>query len=89
MTIQLLVSVRNAEEAVQAADSGADIIDVKEPEFGSLGFAGGATIREVVDAVAGRDAALRLVEVAVDHRQALESRHCRHIGVDRGHDDVP
>lgn len=54
MTIQLLVSVRNAEEAVQAADSGADIIDVKEPEFGSLGFAGGATIREVVDAVAGR-----------------------------------
>jgi uncharacterized protein (UPF0264 family) len=54
MTIQLLVSVRNAEEAVQAADSGADIIDVKEPEFGSLGFAGAATIREVVDAVAGR-----------------------------------
>ncbi len=54
MTIQLLVSVRNAQEAVDAADSGADIIDVKEPEFGSLGFAGAAAIRDVVDAVAGR-----------------------------------
>jgi (5-formylfuran-3-yl)methyl phosphate synthase len=54
MTIQLLVSVRNAQEALQAADSGADIIDVKEPDFGSLGFAGAATIRDVVDAVAGR-----------------------------------
>ncbi len=54
MTIRLLVSVRNAQEAVIATDGGADIIDVKEPGFGSLGFAGAATIREVVDAVADR-----------------------------------
>ncbi|MDG2126708.1 MAG: (5-formylfuran-3-yl)methyl phosphate synthase [Fuerstiella sp.] len=54
MTIQLLVSVRDAAEAVIAADSGADIVDVKEPEFGSLGFAGAATIRDIIDAVDGR-----------------------------------
>jgi (5-formylfuran-3-yl)methyl phosphate synthase len=54
MTIQLLVSVRNAQEAVIAADSGADIVDVKEPDRGSLGFAGAATVRDVVDAVADR-----------------------------------
>ncbi len=54
MTIRLLVSVRNSREAVIAADGGADIIDVKEPGFGSLGFAGASTIREVVDAVANR-----------------------------------
>ncbi|MEO2015079.1 MAG: (5-formylfuran-3-yl)methyl phosphate synthase [Fuerstiella sp.] len=54
MTIQLLVSVRNSQEAMIAADGGADIIDVKEPDSGSLGFAGAATIRDVVDAVADR-----------------------------------
>ena len=36
---RLLVSVRNAEEAVSAIRGGADIIDVKEPAHGSLGRA--------------------------------------------------
>lgn len=45
--IQLLVSVRNAIEAVAAADGGADIIDVKDPEQGSLGFAGWEVIQSI------------------------------------------
>jgi len=52
--MQLLVSVRNASEALVAARSGADIIDVKEPTLGSLGFAGWGIINSVVDAV-GKD----------------------------------
>ncbi|MCP4788264.1 MAG: hypothetical protein GY903_09355 [Fuerstiella sp.] len=54
MTIQLLVSVRNSQEAEIATDGGADIIDVKEPDSGSLGFAGAVAIREVVDVVDNR-----------------------------------
>ena len=43
----LLVSVRNAEEAVAAFSAGADVIDVKEPSRGSLGMADVACRREV------------------------------------------
>ena len=39
--------------------------------------------------VTGRDPVLGLVEVAVDHRQALQRRHRRRIGVDGGHVGVP
>lgn len=45
--LQLLVSVRNAEEAIAAADGGADIIDVKDPDQGALGFAGWEKIQEI------------------------------------------
>lgn len=50
----LLVSVRDADEAQDAVDSGADLIDVKEPRAGSLGAATPQTIAAVIDAVAGR-----------------------------------
>jgi len=50
----LLVSVRDAMEARAALEGGADVIDVKEPNRGSLGPADSATIAAVVDAVAGR-----------------------------------
>lgn len=50
----LLVSVRNAEEAVAALAGGANVIDVKEPRRGSLGAAEAHTIAEVVQAVQGR-----------------------------------
>lgn len=40
---KLLVSVRNAWEAGEALAGGADVIDVKEPQFGSLGAASSAT----------------------------------------------
>lgn len=52
--MQLLVSVRNVIEAERAADAGADIVDVKEPNSGPLGFAGVDTIREICGAVDGR-----------------------------------
>lgn len=50
----LLVSVRNAAEALAALAGGADIIDVKEPERGPLGRADLATISAVVRAVNDR-----------------------------------
>lgn len=49
--VQLLVSVRNAEEAIAAADGGADIVDVKDPDQGSLGFAGWQTVQSIQQSV--------------------------------------
>lgn len=49
----LLVSVRSVAEAAIALAAGADLIDVKEPAQGSLGKAGDAVIRAVVQAVDG------------------------------------
>src|SRR6478735_1969877 len=50
----LLVSVRSAAEALAALAGGADVIDVKEPNRGSLGAADDETISDIVRAVAGR-----------------------------------
>ena len=44
---QLLVSVRNADEAIAAAAGGADVIDVKEPHRGPLGCAAPDVILEI------------------------------------------
>lgn len=51
---RLLVSVRNAAEAAEALEGGAQIIDVKEPTLGSLGAAEPGVIADVLRAVAGR-----------------------------------
>jgi uncharacterized protein (UPF0264 family) len=51
---ELLVSVRSAAEAETALANGAGLIDVKEPERGSLGRADESTVRAVVRSVAGR-----------------------------------
>ena len=51
---QLLVSVRNAPEALDALAGGADLIDIKEPLAGSLGAASPAAIGQVIAAVDGR-----------------------------------
>ena len=48
---QLLVSVRNAHEALAARRGGADIIDVKEPANGSLGRASIEVISSIADAM--------------------------------------
>ncbi len=45
--VKLLVSVRNAAEARIAREAGVDILDVKEPRFGSLGRADEQTWREI------------------------------------------
>jgi len=49
--MKLLVSVRSAEEALLAADGGADFIDLKEPGAGALGGLAIATIRAIVAAL--------------------------------------
>src|SRR5687767_10412495 len=49
--MKLLVSVRNAAEAVAARSGGADIIDAKEPASGALGAVDLSTFREIVAAV--------------------------------------
>ncbi len=51
MTPKLLVSIRNSLEAHIAAGAGVDIIDIKEPEQGSLGMASIDVIRECVTIV--------------------------------------
>jgi uncharacterized protein (UPF0264 family) len=53
-TLQLLVSVRSAEEARAALEGGAGVIDVKEPSRGSLGRADERVIRDITAAVGGR-----------------------------------
>jgi (5-formylfuran-3-yl)methyl phosphate synthase len=50
----LLVSVRSADEALEALAGGADVIDVKEPDRGALGRADNEIISEVIATVAGR-----------------------------------
>jgi uncharacterized protein (UPF0264 family) len=54
MKTGLLVSVRDAAEALDALSAGADLIDLKEPRRGSLGAVEAAVMREVVAAVAQR-----------------------------------
>jgi (5-formylfuran-3-yl)methyl phosphate synthase len=49
--VRLLVSVMDAAEAVRAVDSGADIVDLKDPAEGSLGAPRPDTIRRVRRAV--------------------------------------
>ncbi|OWK35797.1 (5-formylfuran-3-yl)methyl phosphate synthase [Fimbriiglobus ruber] len=50
----LLVSVRSADEATTAIESGADLIDVKDPTKGPLGIAHHEAVAGVVAAVGGK-----------------------------------
>ncbi|MGT2490677.1 (5-formylfuran-3-yl)methyl phosphate synthase [Cupriavidus basilensis] len=50
----LLTSVRNVEEALQAASAGADLIDLKEPKAGAPGALPAQTVLEVVGAMRAR-----------------------------------
>ena len=50
---RLLVSVRSCAEAVHAIDGGAQILDVKEPDRGSLGMADLGVIGEIAEHVRG------------------------------------
>ncbi len=51
---QLLISVRNADEAAQALAAGADIIDLKDPDSGALGALNTEDTRQVLQIVNGR-----------------------------------
>jgi (5-formylfuran-3-yl)methyl phosphate synthase len=50
----LLASVRSREEALTALESGADILDLKDPAAGALGRLPARTIGEILHAVGGR-----------------------------------
>ena len=50
----LLVSVRDAEEAQDALAAGAELIDVKEPDHGSLGPAQESVVRDVVRTISSQ-----------------------------------
>jgi hypothetical protein len=50
----LLVSVRDAEEAIAALNGGAHVIDIKEPSRGSLGAADRRALVDIVHTVADR-----------------------------------
>lgn len=52
--IRLLVSVRNSDEAQQAIDAQVDLIDLKEPDAGSLGRPERTVIEDVLRTVNGR-----------------------------------
>ncbi|HQX54039.1 MAG TPA: (5-formylfuran-3-yl)methyl phosphate synthase [Planctomycetaceae bacterium] len=70
---QLLVSVRNAVEAIAAVEGGADIIDVKEPNRGSLGCAAPDVIREIGAAVRNCLSSLRPLSLALGELTEWES----------------
>src|SRR5207249_2575235 len=51
---RLLISVRTADEALRAADAGADLLDLKEPRAGALGALPPGVICDIVTAVRAR-----------------------------------
>jgi len=51
---QLLISVKNVEEALLALGAGADIIDLKDPEIGALGALGLNEAEQIARAINGR-----------------------------------
>jgi len=51
---RLLVSVRDADEALAAALAGADLVDAKDPERGALGALPVGIVRDLVARVGGR-----------------------------------
>ena len=55
---QLLVSVRDAIEAVAALKGDCDVLDVKEPARGALGMADIGTIAAIIDTTRGRESAV-------------------------------
>lgn len=50
-SMRVLVSVRNVDEALAAAEAGVDFIDLKEPSAGALGGLPASVIAEIVNAL--------------------------------------
>jgi dihydroneopterin aldolase len=67
---QLLISVKNVEEAMLALDAGADIVDLKDPNIGALGALDLHEASQIVKAINGR----RLLSATVgeDHTSVSE-----------------
>ena len=73
--MQLLVSVRSAEEVGPALEGGADIIDAKEPDRGSLGPVVGCDARRDIRRVPPEN---QPVSVALGDLASVEER-CRRL----------
>jgi uncharacterized protein (UPF0264 family) len=58
--VRLLVSVRDADEALRAAEAGADFIDLKDPARGALGALAPERIAQVVSVLRVRHPGLRI-----------------------------
>ena len=69
---QLLVSVRNAAEVRSALIGGCDILDVKEPNRGSLGMAGVDSISEILRSVESASLESRPVPVSAALGETVE-----------------
>jgi uncharacterized protein (UPF0264 family) len=60
VTPRLLVSVRDVQEALEAADAGADFIDLKEPARGALGALAPELVAQVVSVLRVRFPGVRI-----------------------------
>ena len=63
---QLLISVKNVEEALIALDAGADIIDLKDPNIGALGALDEVICAQIVQAINGR----KLISATIGEQHA-------------------
>lgn len=61
---RLLVSVRNSDEALAALAGGCDVLDIKEPNHGSLGMADVASIASIVDSVSVQPDTHQTIEIS-------------------------
>lgn len=71
--MRLLVSVRSAEEAREALEGGADIIDAKEPSRGAMGSVAHTVLREIRDVVDRERPMSAALGDAVDDRAVADA----------------
>ncbi len=72
--MRLLVSVRDASEALVAARGGADFIDAKEPGRGALGDLPLSTIHDIVDRLRDKSPVTAAPEPAAEAAPAAETQ---------------
>jgi uncharacterized protein (UPF0264 family) len=67
--VKLLVSVSDADEALDGLSGGADVIDAKNPHHGTLGAVSMDTLHAIRAAVAGRRPVSAALDEAIDEHQ--------------------
>ncbi len=72
--MRLLVSVKNAEEAMAALAGGADLIDAKDPAAGALGAVSLDVLRDIHSTVAGLRPVSAALGDAIDERLSSATR---------------
>jgi uncharacterized protein (UPF0264 family) len=79
VTVRLLVSVRDVDEAVLAADAGADFIDLKEPDDGALGAVAAEDVAQIVSLLRVRYPGLRISATVGDLDSGAQSEILRRV----------